>query len=106
MCKSLEYLARPRGFEPPAYRSVVRSDTESQGTAGKRRLVFLALGCLSSLPYPVTTAQSGSKMVAGGNCWCSEGEPFPIMRSAMQMIDEADSDLQVGDLLKDCLLGG
>ncbi len=33
-------------------------------------------------------------------------EPVPIMRSARQMIDEADSDLQVGDLLKDCLLGG
>jgi hypothetical protein len=33
-------------------------------------------------------------------------EPVPIMRSARQMIDEADSDLQVGDLLKNCLPGG
>ena len=33
-------------------------------------------------------------------------EPVPIMRSARQMIDEADSDLQVGDLLKNCMLGG
>jgi len=33
-------------------------------------------------------------------------EPVPIMRSARQMIDEADSDLQVGDLFKNCLLGG
>ncbi len=90
----------------PTYSHPISSNTESQGIAGKRELVFLTLGCLSSLPNPVTMAQSGSTMVAGGNCWCSEGEPFPIMRSAMQMIDEADSDLQVGDLLKDCLLGG
>jgi len=33
-------------------------------------------------------------------------EPIPIMRSARQMIEEADSDLKVGDLLKGCLLGG
>ncbi len=43
----------------------------------------------------------GSGILAEG-----DPEPVPIMRSASQMIDEADSDLQVGDLLKNCMLGG
>ncbi len=60
----LKTLVRPEGFEPPAYRSVVCSNTESQATAGNRGSVFLALGRLSSLPYPVTLAHSGSTVVA------------------------------------------
>jgi len=50
--------------------------------------------------------QYGSTRVASGILAEGDPEPVPIMRSARQMIDEADSDLQVGDLLKDCLLGG
>jgi len=59
MCRLLKYLARPEGFEPPTYRFEVHTNTESQGTAGKRGSIFLALGCLSSLPYPTVLAQSG-----------------------------------------------
>ena len=44
--------------------------------------------------------------VPSGILAAGDPEPVPIMRSARQMIDEADSVLQVGDLLKDCLLGG
>jgi len=66
MCRLLKSLARPEGLEPPTYRFEVCSNTESQAIAGKRGVVFLALGCLSSLPYPVTTAHSGSIMVAEG----------------------------------------
>ena len=41
MCNCIKTMARPKGFEPPTYRSVVRSDTYSQGLMGKRTPIFL-----------------------------------------------------------------
>ena len=79
--KLKENLARPRGFEPPAYRSVVCSNTESQGTAGKRRLIFLALGCLSSLPYPTVLAQSGHNLVTNNVAVGCIAYRFIVLRS-------------------------
>ncbi len=64
-----------------------------------------------SISFPIEIGlgygnQYGSTRVASGILAEGDPEPVPIMRNARQMIDEADSDLQVGDLRKDCLLGG
>ncbi len=81
MCRLLKYLARPEGFEPPTYRFEVRSNTESQGTAGKRGSVFLALGCLSSLPYPTILAQSGHNVVTNNVAVGGFAYRFTVLRS-------------------------
>ncbi len=74
-------MVRPRGFEPPAYRSVVRSNTESQVTAGKRGSVSVALGCLSSLPYPSVLAQSGHNVVTNNVAVGGFAYRFTVLRS-------------------------
>ncbi len=57
-------MARPEGLEPPTYRFEVRSNTEPQGTVGKRGSTCLVLRGLYSLPYPALLAHCGSRMVA------------------------------------------
>jgi len=74
-------VARPEGLEPPTYRFEVRSNTESQGTAGKRGSVFLGFGCLSSLPFPAVLAQSGHNVVTNDPPVDQLAYRFIILRS-------------------------
>ncbi len=64
MRKRLKSMARPEGFEPPAYRSVVSSDTQLQGLIGKGTPISLDASASIFLLVPTLLSQSGSKVVA------------------------------------------
>ena len=62
--KCLKNMARPEGFEPPAYRFEVCSNTEPQELIGKRTPIFLDFATFFYPWFPALLSQCGSKMVA------------------------------------------
>ncbi len=60
MCKRLKSMARPEGFEPPAYRSVVASEPQLHGPIGKTCSIFQYFARLYSLSVPALPYQPGN----------------------------------------------